>query len=260
MKFIHVFIAAIVVSLFISCGGNQKFVKNPVDDLIKEMTYDSVFSIILYDMNVEGTYSKSFMHQYRIVSEKNGVPQDNITDWYPVSKEFFLRHEQHMGMEIVSKTKDGKVSKSAAPPGYSNYVGNPQYGRWVNRSGSSFWEFYGKYAMLSSVFNMFAYPVNRAYWNDYRTNYRGSGRTYYGPTSNTGRRMYGTYGDYTSKTRSNSRYTNSNTFKNRVRSQVSRSTGSRSRSGYSSSSRTSRSGSRYSSGSSYRSRGGGYGK
>ena len=147
-------------------------------------------------------------------------------------------------MEIVSK-QDGKVSKAVAPPGYGSYVGNQRYGHWTQRGGSSFWAFYGQYAFMSSMFRMSTYPAQRSYYNDYRSNYHGTGRTYYGPKGTDGRSMYGTNSAYSSS-RTNSRW-NTNSSNNSMKQRVQSST-----------SRSSRSGSRYSSSS--RSRSGGYGK
>jgi hypothetical protein len=241
------------VLFLVSCGGGKEFTKSPVDILIRDMSSEPIFSIILYDMDVEGNFSKTYKHQYQIITEKDSIPQERLTDWYTVSKDFFTYHENNMGMEIASKGRDGKVSKGASPAGYSNYVGNPQYGQWKQRDGGSFWEFYGKYAMLSSMFHMFSYPARYSYWNDYRSNYYGRGRSYYGPTTG-GRSMYGTYSNYNQKTRPNSRYTRTSAFKNKVNSRVQRSSSSTSKTR---STRTSRSSNRYSGSSRSRSFGGG---
>jgi hypothetical protein len=227
-----------------SCGGDSRFEKTPVDMMIKEMTNVPKFTIMLYDMDVEGTFAKTYKHQYRIIKEKDSLPVEEITGWYEVSEDFFQRHQNDMGMEIASK-KDGKITKNVAPPGYSNYVGNQQYGQWVQKNGTSFWEFYGQYAFMSSMFNMFSYPVRRSYYDDYYGNYYRSGRPYYGPKTSGGH-YYGTYSNYTQKSRPNSTWysTKNQSFRDKVRNRVSRS---------------SRSGSRYN-GSGYRSRGGGFGK
>ncbi len=233
-----------------SCSDRREFVKNPVDDIIKDLNAVQNFSIILYDMNYD-EQQNSYMHQYQIIQEK--TDPDTITtkttDWLRVSDEFFDAHVNDMGMEIASK-QDGVLKKAVSPAGYSNYIGNEKYGHWVERDGGSFWEFYGKYAMLRSVFHMMGSPVRYGYWDDYNRNYRGYGRPYYGPTSG-GRSMYGTNSTYTNKNMTRSTWHNKpSTFKNRVRSQVSRSA---------TQSRMSRSSSRYSSTSS-RSRSGGFGK
>ncbi len=222
-------------------------IKSPVDELIKEMTHVPTFSIILYDMNTEGTFFKEYYHQYRVIYEnESGDVQEKTTEWYPVSKDFFEANINNMGMEIAAKGPDGKVTKTVGPPGYGAYVGNEKYGRWVQRDGGSFWEFYGKFALMNSLFNMMAFPARRTYWNDYRRSYYGTGRSYYGPRTSGGSRMYGTGSKYASTTNKSSRWASNpanSSFKQRVRSGTSRS---------------SRSGSRYSNFS--RSRSGGYGK
>lgn len=234
--------------------------KSPVDDLIKDMSDEQNFTILLYDMDAdESGSSTAYKHQYKILIQRPDTVLTKETDWLAVSDVFFEQHINDMGMEIASK-KDGVVHKETAPAGYSNYVGNPQYGRWRERNGTSFWEFYGQYAFLSSMFNLATYPIRRSYWNTYHGGYYGTGRPYYGPSNN----PYGTRSYTSSASGRNSTWgSKSSTFKNNVRSKVSRSaaaTRSRSYSSGSSYSRTSRSSSRSSSGSSYRSRSGGFGK
>ena len=233
-----------------SCGGGKKFKKNPVDDLIRDMPANVPFSIVLHDMEVEGSFFETYFHQYEIIATDSVVtigdstatlPSRKLTGFMEVSEDYFKMQANNMGMEIASRDANGNVSKGVNPPGYSNYVGNQRYGRWVNRGGTSFWEFYGQYAFMSSMFNMMAYPVRRSYYDDWRGNYYGTGRTYYGPNTG-GTSYYGTGSAYTNSTRPNSSWSNNQSrFKRRVQE------------------RTSRSGSRYS-GSSSRSRGGGFGK
>lgn len=244
----------VLTPLYFNCGGGEEFKKSPVDELIKEMNAEPTFTIILFDMDVEGNFSKVYRHQYQIITEKDSIPQTKTTEWYEVSKSFFEKHIDDMGMEIASKTADGKVNKGVAPPGYSNYVGNPQYGQWqTGADGTSFWEFYGKYAMISSLFNLMTYPVYRNSWYDYRDNYYGRS-AYYGPTTSSGQRMYGTGSAYTGTTNTNSTWNtkaSNSSFRDKVRNRVSKSSGS---------DRVSRSSTRSSSGSSYRSRSSGFGK
>ena len=234
-------LSVFLMILMNSCGGEKEFKKSPVDRFIRDMTNVPMFTIMLYDMNVEGTFFKDYQHKYRIISHESpdARPEEKITDWYEVDREFFQRNEQNMGMELASKGEDGKIDKTASPPGYSNYVGNQRYGQWQNRNGNSFWAFYGQYAFMNSMFNMATFPARRSYYNDYQR-YNRSGRPYYG--SSRGRPVYGTGSTYTSTTRPNSTYRTSNRFSSRRNS------------------RTSRSGSRYSGSSGFRSRSSGFGK
>lgn len=236
------FIVSVFFMMLVSCG--KEFKRNPVDILIRDMTTSESFSILLYDMDVQGNFSKDYFHKYRIIETKNNETDEVITDWLQVPEDYFKRHVNNMGMEIAAKSPDGEVSKIASPPGYSSYVGNEKYGTWRQRNGTSFWEFYGQYAFMSSMFNMATYPVRRSYYDDYYGNYRGR-RPYYGPSAG-GSRMYGTGSSYSRRHKSNtswSRNPRSSSFRQRVNNSV----------------RRSRSGSRYSS-SSMRSRGGGFGK
>ena len=248
---------AVALVLFASCGGSreERFVKSPVDDIIRDMPTDRVFSIILHDMNVEGNFSERFYHQYRIIEETEpGKPEERTTQWMEVGERYFKAHQDDMGMSLASRGEDGQLVKSTSPPGYNNYVGNEKYGRWSrHRDGYSFWEFYGQYAFMSAMFNTFSYPVRRSYYDDYRGNYYGRGRSYYGPRNNGGS-YYGTNSAYNRNSRrtSSTWSQNRSNFKNRVNRRAQRSS-------TSSSSRTSRSSSRYR-GSSSRSRGGGFGK
>ncbi len=245
MKKLLMFLSIVAVS----CSSGKDFKKSPVDVLIRDMDKTESFSIILYDMDVTGTFVRTYQHQYKVVTLNKDTPEEKITDWMEVSEEFFRMNENNMGMEIAAKSADGKITKTASPPGYSNYVGNAQYGQWRdNGSGGSFWEFYGKYAMMSTMFNMMASPINRGYYNDYRSNYYGR-QAYYGPKSSDGSTTYGTQSAFARKTSGNSRWTART---------ASRSSASSSSSW---SSRTSRSSSRYTGSSGgFRSRGGGFGK
>lgn len=266
MKRTQLIVLSLMVTLFLACGGgrSERFVKNPVDDMIRDMPAGVVFSILLHDMNVEGNFRESFYHQYTIIQETEpGKPEERTTEWMEVSESYFRQHQDDMGMELASRGEDGKLIKTVGPPGYSNYVGNEKYGHWQQGSnGTSFWAFYGQYAFMSSMFRMATYPVRRSYYDDYRGNYYGRGRSYYGPRATEederqgrgyrGSRMYGTNSSYNTNRRTSSTWSqNRSNFKNRVNSRAQRSS--------SSSSRTSRSSSRYR-GSSSRSRGGGYGK
>jgi hypothetical protein len=225
-----------ILSLFaMSCGDD--FEKSPVDDLIRDMDSESNFTIILYDMDAEGTFSTTYKHRYKILTVgSDSVPKDRLTDWYEVDENFFDMHANDMGMEVASKD-NGVVTKEVAPPGYSNYVGNSNYGQWNNSGGNSFWAFYGQYAMMSSMIGLMSSPIYRTGYTDYHTNYRGA-RPYYG----SGGQTYGTFSDASRKLNPSfhDRAATNSTFKNRVSSGVAKS----------SDARTTRAGSRYSSGSS----------
>lgn len=246
--------------LLVRCSNEPAFQKNPLDELVKSKNEIQNFSVILYDMDYDESADR-YKHQYQLLYQPNTDPDTLISEiqpWSFVSTSEFEKHQEDMGMEIAVK-KNGVLTKQTSPAGYSEYVGNEKYGKWERRSdGTSFWAFYGQYAFMSHLFGMHSYPVRYSYWHDYRGNYYGRGRSYYGSNGN---RNYGTTSRHNT-TRSNSRWNSRpSDFKRNVRSKVQRSSSTRSSSRSSTrSSRRSRSSSRYSSGSSYRSRGGGFGK
>jgi hypothetical protein len=247
-----VIVSAIFVSLLLnSCfSGNssskQKFEKTPVDNIIMSLRNETDYSIILADMDNRGN---DYFHKYDVIIEKPDTVLVENKDWEKVSDIFFDANINNLGMAIATK-KDNKLSKVASPAGYNNFVGNEKYGRWTEgRNGGSFWEFYGKYAFLSSVFNMMSYPARRSYWDDYNGGGYYGRSPYYGPRGNT----YGTKSyTNTDKGRKTTWSSKPSSFKQSVRSKVSQSA-------KASKSRISRSNSRYSRSSS-RSRSGGFGK
>lgn len=228
-------------------GGSSRYMEEGLDTVIKQYRETPTYTILLYDQNYEGG---KYQHQYQVLIPTSDSSLETVeTPFYQVSDRFFNANVDHLGMEMANK-KDGKLSKSVAPAGYSQYVGNEKYGRWVNRDGGRFWEFYGRYAFMSTMFNMGSSPARYGYYQDYRRNYAPAGRTYRGPNN-----YYGTQSYMSSnKGRTTSWNNKPSSFRNDVRSRVKRS------STASTKSKVSRSSNRYSSKSSSRSRSGGYGK
>lgn len=238
-----------IALLLMACGGKKRgYKKSPVDKLVvKYNTYNN-YSIILQDMDFDEK-SNAYKHQYQVLYQPNDLDTllEAVSPWEIVSDEFFDKNKDNLGMAVVTK-KEGKLSKVASPPGYDQYVGNEKYGSWSQRSnGTSFWAFYGQYAFMSSLFRMGTYPARYSYWNDYHGSYYGR-RPYYGPSGN---RVYGTGSNYAKSNSKSTWNSKPNTFKQRVRSKVSKSAAAK---------KKSRSSSRYRSGSSSRSRSGGFGK
>lgn len=231
-----------------SCGGEGRYTEEGLDTVIKEYSETPTYTILLHDQSYE---NNKYKHEYQILIPKADSTLESVLSApYVVSDRFFNAHVNDMGMELANK-KDGKLTKAVSPAGYSQYVGNKKYGQWRERSGGSFWEFYGKYAFMSSMFHMGASPARYGYYNDYRNNYYSSGRTYRGPNN-----YYGTQSYMKSNTgRTSSWSQKPSSFRSDVRSRVKQSSTSSS-----SSSRTSRSSNRSSSSSSSRSRSGGGGK
>ncbi|MCC5944334.1 MAG: hypothetical protein JJT94_05320 [Bernardetiaceae bacterium] len=245
MKRNIILMAIAMIFMLGACSSKKEFKKPPTDELILKYSSAKTFSIILIDMEVDnGTWSDTYKHRYKIIYEKantaandlpifqlashqsdvagglnkkninNTIEQDS-TDWIEVDEVTFNRHINDLGMELVSKDSEGKISKVVAPPGFNNYVGNSQYGEFRRDSyGNSFWHFFGQYMFMRSMLGMM-HPVGMGYYGNYRDNYRGRS-AYYG----SGGRTYGTRSPATA---SASRTPSGNSFKGKVNNQVARS-------------------------------------
>jgi len=185
------FASLAVVGLLLGCSSGKRLVR-----IQKDLNQYPQYSIVLEDMKREGNFFSDYYHRYKYLYSKQPEPQSEsdfqtkVTDWIKVNRKEYERLEPYLGMAIATKTPEGK-SNVAEPAGY-RYVGNPRYGRWVNdRRGSSFWEFYGKYAMFNTIFNMTSRPVYRRDWDSYRE-YRRNRRPFFGS-----KRQFGTNGSAT---------------------------------------------------------------
>jgi hypothetical protein len=174
------------------CGSGNSGV-GPVQGLQKEMINEPEYAILLNDMREEGNFFPSYFHQYRVDMGENS----DIRSYQMVTEDYYKRYEPYLGMVLASKTPDGKLSNTPFPNGYQ-HVGNSNYGRWrQDSSGGSFWEFYGKYALMS---NLMGWAGGGLYRRDYNTysNYRQNNKPYYGPKNS-----YGTNGTITQKQKPN---------------------------------------------------------
>lgn len=204
----------LVFTLLVSCSKN---LEDPLADLARQYGKHPEYSIILQDMDSKGIFFKSYHHMYKVIvgtkpeagskpegggtPEGGGAPEGkdglvfntHLTPWKEVGGKFFNQHKNNLGMVLLSKGSDSKVSRDNYPPGYQ-YIGNQQYGRWrQDSSGSRFWEFYGKYALFSTVLGMGSRPIHRWDYDRY-SDYRSRGSAYYGPSN-----YYGTRGTLTKK-------------------------------------------------------------
>jgi hypothetical protein len=185
-RFFIRFLALILTVAFLyGCGDRL-----PIDILKKDLRDVPSYSVIFEDMDEKGTFFKSYYQKYRVVQgERTGT-----TDWMEVPEDYYKRNENFLGMTLLSK-KEGQYDTSVGPPGY-NYVGDEKYGKWQrDSSGNSFWEFYGKYALISHLLG-----GSRVYRNDYATyrNHQSQGRPYYGQN-----KQYGTNGRVTKSQKPN---------------------------------------------------------
>ena len=191
--FRHGLLAAVLAASALGAAACAS--ETPLERLQRELDPFAEYSVILQDMRPEGFY-----HQYRVVvgepdaGSSEVVHRETVLDWLRVGRRTYIRYQSHLGMVILSKGPDGVVDQQQHPPGYQQ-VGDERYGRWRDDgNGRSFWEFYGQYALLSTLMGGFNRPVYRGDWDSYRDS-RSRGQTYYGPGG-----AYGTNGTVTRQT------------------------------------------------------------
>lgn len=248
-------VSLLTILLIISCGDSNDSIttnREPTDLLIAELA-NTEYSIVLNDMNVSNLNSKThYQHKYNILKlEKDSLIVDSM-DWQTVNRAYFEKHENDLGMEVVSN-HNGTLSKVARPVGFGWAIGNDEYGEWEpvskdststasnsNNNSGRRWRSNGSSFLF--WYWMLRRPAYQRDYNGYRTA-AASGRSYYGTQTN-GQSRYGTNSSYQRTKRSSffSRKSSSNSWKSHTQQ------------------KTKRSSSRYNNGSSTRSRSGGFGK
>ncbi len=180
---------------------------------------------ILVDMAIEEGEEVSFHHKYRLVKlpfgEPEGAKPEQSESWEAVSKTVYEGLKENLGMTVATKPAgayDSEAQTTAPQPAGFAYVASPEegqnaYGRWRHDShGNSFWEFYGKYALMRSLFWGPTYtPIYSGDYRGYRSA-RAAGRSYYG-SDRSGAKRYGSGAQRTRTQYASSRYVGSDGFK-----------------------------------------------
>ncbi|RSC95144.1 hypothetical protein [Tenacibaculum singaporense] len=237
--------------LLIGCSKSYKPAKTvsiePTEMIIKKNN-DKEFSVVLDDMKIEEEPDYMvYQQKYNILTLVKDSLHTKKTPWQTVSKKYFKKHENDLGMEIVSN-HNGRLSRVAQPVGFGWAIGDKKHGEWEETSKDSTktsnhhrrWRTHG----TSPFFWYWLGTRRNTYRNDfnsYQSHYR-SGKPYYGYNNS----------NYSYGTRSAYERTNRSSFFSRKVQNMSK--------WNSLNRKVSRSSSRYSSGSSTRSRSGGFGK
>ncbi|WP_299885627.1 hypothetical protein [uncultured Lacinutrix sp.] len=247
-------ILIVIPFIILACGNKEKRSKQvsiePSEEIINSISKND-FSIILDDMKItEEDNVINHQHKYKVLEMKGDSLYSTSKQWKSVNKSFFLKHENDLGMEIISK-HDNKISRVAKPVGFGWAIGNESHGEWEEQKQDStkttsstnrrwrthstspfFWYWLGTRR-----------SVYRNDYNSYRT-YNNSSKSYYGNKTSSNKYNYGTRSDYQKKRRSSffTRKSKNSSRWNTLRN------------------KSKRNSSRYNNGSSTRSRSGGTGK
>ena len=114
-----------------TCSSTEGLTADPIAKLIEQYDSKNHFTILLYDMESTGILRKAYQQRYRVLYDSSGQVGYKDSPWYKVSAAYYRQHENNIGVEVAAKSYDDqKVRRVVGPPGYTNYIGNPQYGFW----------------------------------------------------------------------------------------------------------------------------------
>jgi hypothetical protein len=172
---------------------------------------------MLVDMEKRGsTYEqkvRTVNTRYPDATAKNGETTSDER-WVDVPQSTYEAQKRDLGMVLEHKpagSYDFEAEKTPQPAGFAYMappsVGSNQYGYWDRHSdGTSFWVFYGQYALMRDLLFNHTYRSPMPYdWDGYYTARR-SGQSYYG-------KDYGTGGSATQERYSGSSYAKSGGFR-----------------------------------------------
>lgn len=191
--------------------NNVDITKDPVQELMEQESMEPQFTLLLFDMDQEGVFSKVYKHRYRIIKEKAGKVVGVDTKWYNVPSSYFQQNANNLGMEMAAKDSVGKISRTVGPPGYTNYIGNTKYGYWgaalrdssttsapekidsqiTTKPETDFWFFHPQHLYIRDLLQLPAGKIYQKEYTEARRNYT-RGFIYYGIITSGGLRRYGT--------------------------------------------------------------------
>jgi hypothetical protein len=110
--------------------------------------------------------------QYIVLAADTKTYNQMLTD--PINVLADMSNGKLARVEAMSKTASARTNSASDYGAGSQLIGNPNYGQWNNQGGGSFWEWYGKYALFSSLFNRrsvsyssWGHNRDYSYYNDY---------------------------------------------------------------------------------------------
>jgi len=180
----HILISFSFLLLY-SCGGSL-VPSTPTKEMKQQFESKYAYTVLLADMDLK---NDQFKHKYTIIDiDSTHTVTSRQTDWKNVNDDFFYQHEANLGMEILSKSPDKKINNIVSPPGFTNFIGNPNYGVW-NELGT--WEFNDKYKGLSKDLEIENLPIYKKEYVDFLMKYKYN-KPHYGEKTHGDSTKYGT--------------------------------------------------------------------
>ncbi|MFT7560953.1 MAG: hypothetical protein ACI93R_002878 [Flavobacteriales bacterium] len=172
-----------------------KAIKPEMAELVDLLTLDSTSEGPLFNSLVQRFEDAKDTKQFVIKGDDNDlvVFDDELTAIYNAASPVAYGHMLTDPINVLADMSDGRLGRveamskeaSLAKNGSedlgvgSQMVGNPNYGRWENRSnGTSFWAFYGQYRLLGDLMGR---RVDYGHWSRHRdySYYNDRGRANY---------------------------------------------------------------------------------
>ncbi len=188
----------LLVLVVAGCGGTT-LPPNPINALMDKLADEDGYTITLDDMDLNGD---EYTHRYKIYT----IDQDSkVTISYSprvvVSEDFFFLHEDDMGMELVSKTPEGVINSLISPPGFTNFIGNDNFGVWnevyvdtmnvISYDDSTFWKFTGANSNMAEELGIEGLNISLGEYKTFQESYY-LNRPFYGPKMAPDSTKYGT--------------------------------------------------------------------
>lgn len=183
--------------LLIGCGGTV-IPTNPIQEMKKEFESKEAYTIVLFDMDLQ---DGKYKHQYKVfdlIGEKKAAI--TTTEWKDVGDDFFLLHEDDLGMEIFSKMADGSYNHLVTPPGFTHFIGNSNFGQWSSSGAVSaldsslVWQFdvnNQNAQEVESALSLTGLAITKGEFENFKSRYY-LNRPFYGTQYNTDTTKYGT--------------------------------------------------------------------
>lgn len=157
------------------------------------------YTITLDDMDLNGD---QYEHKYKIYQiESDSSVSISYSERIKVSDDFFMLHEDDMGMELVSKTDKGKINSLISPPGFTNFIGNKNFGEWkefyldtlnvLGYEDSTFWVFNEAHSNLADELGILGLNITLREYKIFQEEYLFN-RPFYGPKTAPDSTKYGT--------------------------------------------------------------------
>lgn len=136
-------IVFVISSLFGSgssnSGNTPQKEYTAVEKVIHNYADVPTYSVILTEIKEDD--SKYFQKlTVAIPKEGDGASRNDVLDWNETTKDDYEQTADFVGLTILNK-KDGTITHTAHPPGYS-YVGDNRYGSWQQGPSGMFWAWY----------------------------------------------------------------------------------------------------------------------